>query len=144
MKNLFSACLLGVNCKYNGENNFRKDIYDIFIQEGGIPVCPEQLGGLPTPRLPASFYGGDGDLVLQNQAKIKQIETGKDVTEYFVKGAEETEKIIKDLSIEKVFFKEGSPSCGVNRVWFGKEKGKGSGVTSAKLKQLKIKLIPIE
>lgn len=141
---LFSACLLGINCKYNGGNNFRQEIYEIFTKEGGIPICPEQLGGLSTPRPPASFCCGDGESVLYEKAVIKQIETGADVTEFFIKGAKESVKLIKDLPIEMAYLKEGSPSCGVKRVYFGEEKRSGIGVTSAKLKQLNIRLIPVE
>ena len=144
MKNIFSACLLGINCKYNGENNFRKDIYRIYITEGGIPVCPEQLGGLPTPREPASFNGGDGKKVLSGNAKILGLETGRDLTENFIKGAEEVIKIIKEQEIKCAYLKEGSPSCGVNFVYYGKERADGTGVTTAKLKEFNINIIPME
>jgi len=65
---LVSACLLGINCKYNGENNR----HDKTLNLGSkiVPICPEQLGGLSTPRPPAEIVGGDGSDVLEGNARV--------------------------------------------------------------------------
>jgi len=71
---LISACLLGVNCKYDGENNLKEELIKHFNYENIVPVCPEQLGGLSTPRLPAEIKGGDGADVLKGQARVIRVD----------------------------------------------------------------------
>ena len=133
---LISACLLGVNCKYNGKNNSKDEIIKYFNGKGIVPVCPEQLGGLSTPRLPAEIQGGDGKDVLNGRAKVIRND-GIDVTEDFVKGAYETLKIAKSLGITKAILKSRSPSCGAGKIYDGTFTGtltEGDGVTTALLK----------
>jgi len=134
---LISACLLGVNCKYDGENNFKEELINHFNYENIVPVCPEQLGGFSTPRLPAEINGGDGVDVLKGQARVIRVD-GVDVTCEFIKGANETLKILKSLGITKAILKSRSPSCGVGKMYDGSFSGtltNGSGVTSALLKE---------
>lgn len=104
---LVSACLVGVRCRYDGERlevpeEARK------AQERGeclLPVCPEQLGGLPTPR-PKNYITWKGD----NPCVVN--EEGREVTIQFLKGAEETLRIARLLGIKRALFKSRSPSCG--------------------------------
>lgn len=139
---LISACLLGINCKYNGKNNLKENIIKKLGNKNIIPICPEQLGGLSTPRLPAEIKGGSGKDVLKGQAKVVTNDE-TDVTEEFVKGAYETLKIAKKLGIKKAILKTRSPSCGLGEIYDGNFKGtltEGSGVTTDLLKENKIKI----
>ncbi len=133
---LISACLLGVNCKYNGENNLKDEIIEYFKGKGIIPICPEQLGGLPTPRLPAEIKNGNGQDVLKGKAKVINSD-GIDATEQFIKGAYETFKLAETLGATKAILKTRSPSCGVGGIYNGDFNGtliEGDGVTAALLK----------
>jgi uncharacterized protein YbbK (DUF523 family) len=125
---LISACLLGVNCKYNGKNNKVENLIEQMNNVTLIPVCPEQLGGLTTPRPPAELNG---------EASVFSNE-GIDVTAQFTFGAEETLKIAKLYHCEYAILKERSPSCGSNQIYDGSFQGKvkeGEGVTATLLKQ---------
>lgn len=131
-----SACLLGVNCKYNGGNNLKNEIVEHFKNKGIIPICPEQLGGLSTPRLAAEIKGGDGKNVLEGSGKVVNSD-GKDVTEKFIKGAYETLKLAETLGATKAILKTKSPSCGIGKIYDGNFNGiltEGDGVTAALLK----------
>jgi len=140
---LVSACLLGVNCKYDGKNNLNKDITNLQKQYGIVPVCPEQLGGLMTPRLPAEIANGNGIDVLEKRAKVIRND-GIDVTEEFVKGAYETLYIAQCMGINRAIFKAKSPSCGSEKIYdgtFTKTLRDGDGVTVALLKKNGIKVL---
>jgi uncharacterized protein YbbK (DUF523 family) len=110
-----SACLLGVACRY--DNDSRPDPHAISLLEAGraIPVCPEQLGGLPTPREPASIQGGDGGDVLDGMARVIDVH-GKDVTDQFMKGARQVLLVAERAGVREALLKKKSPSCGV-RSW---------------------------
>lgn len=108
MNILVSACLLGINCKYNGKNNLNDNIMRMREKHTLIPVCPEQLGGLETPRYPSEICG---DKVINNQ--------GKDVTEQYEKGAYEALKIAKMCNCHIAILKERSPSCGSKNIYDG-------------------------
>lgn len=145
---LVSACLLGVNCKYNGGNNHWNKALDLALDLGGklVPVCPEQLGGLPTPRPPAEIVGGDGKDVLSGTAKVIT-DTGRDVTENFIAGAEMTALLAEITGARTAVLKAYSPSCGVNCVYdgtFSRCKRSGDGVTTALLRQQGLKVITEE
>ncbi|HHY24123.1 MAG TPA: DUF523 domain-containing protein [Clostridiaceae bacterium] len=129
---IVSACLAGVNCKYNGKNNFNKAIADMISKGEAIPVCPELLGGCPTPRLCCEIVGGTGKDVINGKAKVINQE-GKDMTEEFVKGAVEVLKIAKLSGANTAILKSKSPSCGYGTIYDGTFSGKlieGNGVTS--------------
>lgn len=133
---LISACLTGVKCKYNGGDNLDKSVEDLVKKGKAIFICPEQLGGLSTPREPAEISGGSGRDVLYSKAKVIT-NKGHDVTEAFIKGAEETLKIAELVGATGVILKEGSPSCGSNLIYDGSFQGRkkeGIGVTAALLK----------
>ena len=107
-KVLVSACLLGVNCKYDGKNNYSEKIIEYLKDKEIIPICPEQLGGLTTPRIPSEIRL---DKVINKE--------GIDVTEYFNKGANEVLKLAKKLNIKKAVLKSKSPSCGLGKIYDG-------------------------
>lgn len=138
---LISACLCGINCKYNGLNNYNEICERLLKENKVIPICPEQLGGLSTPRMPCELQGTANEII---QGKNKVInKDGIDVTEMFLKGANEVLKISKMLNVNKVIFKEGSPSCGVNFVYDGTFSGKkisGMGITSQLLNNAEIEI----
>jgi len=127
---LVSACLIGVNCRYDGKEEFHADILKWIKQEGFLPVCPEQLGGLPTPRIPASIRDGDGFDVLAKKARVINQE-GVDVTYQFLKGAFESLRLAKMMDIKKAVLKEKSPSCGVNLTYCNDRPIEGKGVLAA-------------
>jgi len=105
---------------------------DIVARGIVVPVCPEVLGGLGTPRPSCFFVGGDGVGVLQGTARVMD-RTGKDCTASFVRGAEEIERVVKLVAPRLIVFKEGSPSCGVRRVDIEGIKQVGCGVATALL-----------
>ncbi len=124
---LVSACLVGINCKYDGKNNFNEKIAKLVESGKAIPVCPEQLGGLSTPRIPAEIIG--------NKIFSKN---GDDVSRQFQKGAEETLKIAKLVKCKKAILKENSPSCGVSKIYDGTFSGSlksGSGIATKLLRE---------
>lgn len=107
-KILVSACLLGVNCKYNGGNNASDEIDEFLKDYEIIPICPEIMGGLPTPRVAAEQKG---DKVITQD--------GKDVTKQYRKGAEECLFLAKKYDVKKALLKLRSPSCGYGQVYDG-------------------------
>lgn len=138
-----SACLLGINCKYDGGNSLNNKIIKLLKKEVLIPVCPEQLSGLPTPRERAEIRGGDGNDVLDGKAEVIS-ETGKKLTKYFVRGAYEVLKIAKMLNVKEAILKQKSPSCGSGIIYDGSFSMKikpGDGVTTALLKRYGIKVL---
>jgi uncharacterized protein YbbK (DUF523 family) len=129
---LVSACLCGVDCKYNGGNNFSEKINKLLEEGKAIPICPEQLGGLPTPRHPAELYKCSAKEVLEGRGKVLN-NKGEDVTEFFIKGARESHKIARSSGCSIAVLKARSPSCGCGKIYDGSFSGglrEGNGVTS--------------
>lgn len=142
---LVSACLLGVNCKYNGGNNKNEEVMEFLKDKKFIMVCPEELGGLNTPRIPCEMVGLARD-ILNNKGKIVN-KNGDDVTEKFLKGAYETLKIAKSKNIKKAILKAKSPSCGKGLVYdgtFSKKLVLGNGIVAQILKDDGIEVITEE
>ncbi len=125
---LVSACALGLRCRYDGEAKPKR------LPEGviPIPVCPEQLGGLPTPRPKMELKGGDGRAVWEGRARVFN-DRGEDVTEALKRGAAEALRLAKLLGIRLAFLQEKSPSCGVSLVWVDGQLVEGQGVAAALL-----------
>ncbi|MGI6092885.1 MAG: DUF523 domain-containing protein [Veillonellaceae bacterium] len=143
---LVSACLLGLDTKYDGKSNANELIIRYGCRGKYIPVCPEQLGGLPTPRLPVEIIGGTGDTVLECKAKVLE-NSGREVTCQFKAGAEQILKIVSTVPISAAILKERSPSCGVNQIYdgtFSHIVKQGRGITAAALKKTGIKLVSEE
>ena len=143
---IVSACLLGENCKYSGGNNKSENVIKYLEDKEYILVCPEQLGGLSTPRNPSEIitYGNkDGNDVLSGCTKVLS-NKGIDVTKNFIQGAEETLKIAKDHNAKTAILKAGSPSCGYKKIYDGTFLGnkiQGMGVTAAILNKENIALL---
>lgn len=134
---LVSACLAGIKCKYNGGDNTNEEILKLIKEKKAVLACPEQLGGLSTPRIPAEIVGGTGEDVLDGKAKVIN-QAGEDVTEAFLKGAKETLKMVQMMNIKKVILKAKSPSCGKENIYDGTFTGtlrSGMGVTTALLQR---------
>lgn len=139
---LISACLLGIKCGWDGTDNKNDKAVELLKKEILIPVCPEQLGGLPTPRLRQEIQGGAGKDVLEKKAKVVN-ENGVDVTDQFVIGAEETLKIANLYQIKEFIGKSYSPSCGCSKIYDGTFSGKsikGRGITAELLMRNGIKI----
>lgn len=110
---LVSACLMGLCTRYDGTTRPDAECRKFLQNSICIPVCPEQLGGLPTPRSPAKLIGGDGRDVLQGKARIIT-KTGDDVTASFIKGAQQVLQLAGIQEVTGVCLKGGSPSCGIS------------------------------
>lgn len=147
-----SGCLgFFLNCRYDGENlnNFDLKQAENFLKKElsannieFIPFCPEQLGGLPTPRIQAEIVGGTAQDVWDDKAKVMTKDC-RDVTENFKRGAEQVLNAVNILGIEAFLLKEKSPSCGVIEIYSGKFDGvkvPGEGVTTSLLRKNGIKV----
>ena len=135
MKIAVSACLLGENCKYNGGNNYSEKVKNYIEGHEVIPIFPEVLGGLSTPREPAEIACG----IVKNK-------DGTSVDAQFRKGAELALDIVVKNQVELVILQSRSPSCGVNTIYDGSFSGKiipGQGVFAELLKKNNIKAIDV-
>lgn len=124
MKILVSACLLGYNYKYNGKNNYNKELVEFLKKQeiDVIPICPEYFGGLSIPRNPSERIC---DKVMMNN--------NRDVTEMFNIGAQKALKLAIENNCKLAIMKAKSPSCGFGEIYDGTFSGvliKGNGVTS--------------
>ncbi len=127
---LVSACLVGLCTRYDAAVKANQECR-IFLQNHiFIPVCPEQLGGMPTPRPAADIINGTGHDVLQGSSRVCT-KAGEDVTASFIAGAKEVLKIAHAQNIQGICLKAGSPSCAVSGI---------TGVTAALLEQNSFKL----
>ncbi|MGN0519136.1 MAG: DUF523 domain-containing protein [Candidatus Fimenecus sp.] len=121
-KMIVSACLFGCDCRYKGDNCKNEALVALAQKHTLVPVCPEQLGGLPTPRNPAEICG---DRVVSN--------VGKDVTNAYTQGAETALYIAKTVGADAAVLKANSPSCGKGIIYDGTftgQKTAGDGVTA--------------
>lgn len=133
MKILVSACLLGVGCRYDGKNKEHENVLRLMKQHTLIPVCPEVLGGLSTPRPPAERQG---ERVVNNQ--------GRDVTAEYQRGAREVLRLCRLYGCECAILKQRSPACGSREVYDGSFSGtlrSGDGVLAELLKQNGIRVL---
>lgn len=131
---LCSACLLGIRCRYDGKDKANRDLISLSKKEVFVPICPEQLGGLSTPREPSEKRG----------RKVFS-RSGKDMTENFKHGAEIVLEIAKRFHIKTAILKQRSAACGCGEIYDGTFSGrivKGDGVTASLLKKNKIRVIP--
>ena len=124
---LVSACLLGCACRYDGQSKPNPLAQELARRGLAVPVCPEQLGGLPTPRKPSERRG---ERVVMND--------GRDVTAEYRRGAEEALRLARLYGCKAAVLKERSPSCGSGNIYDGTFSGcltPGDGVTAALLKE---------
>ena len=126
MRLLISACLLGCRCRYDGASKPQPWLAALAERHELVPVCPEQMGGLATPRLPAERQG---DRVVTKE--------GADVTAQYRRGAEEALRLCRLFDCQAALLKERSPSCGCGSVYDGTFTGvltAGDGVTAELLR----------
>ena len=142
---IVSACLVGENCRYNAEIKKNQALLDKLQCSGleFVPVCPEVLGGLSTPRPAAEIHGGDGYNVLRG-AHVLTIEGSSDVTEKILSGAKKTLAIAKDNGANLAVLKERSPSCATHSIYKDGKIVPGVGVTTALLMENQIIVISDE
>lgn len=144
---LISACLLGIKCAWDGTDKYRNGkVIEALKNDELIPVCPEQLGGLDTPRLPQEIQGCSGEDVLDGRCRVRNV-NGEDVTRQFIGGAVETLRTAQRFNIRQFIGKSGSPSCGCGQIYdgtFSKTLTDGNGVTAALLRRNGIKIISEE
>jgi len=129
---LISACFLGIPCRWHGRRAKRRDklIERLKKKYVLVPVCPEQLGGMPTPRT-GEYLQGTGAQVLDQGLRIIVPETGQDTTDYHVNGARYTLELAQIVGAKRAYLKSGSPSCD------------REGVTGEVLKRAGIKVIKV-
>ena len=132
MNILVSACLLGVNCRYSGKGELCQELQKLMKEHHLIPVCPEQLGGLATPRTPAE------------RVKDRVVtQMGEDVTAQYEKGARETAGLAGLFGCRCAVLKERSPSCGNGRIYdgtFSRQLVSGDGTAAALLKERGVRI----
>ena len=136
MRILISACLLGCACRYDGGGKPCEKALALAGRHTVVPVCPEQLGGLPTPRPPAEIQG---DRVINR--------LGRDVTAPYQRGAREAMHLYRLLRCDAAILKARSPSCGCGQVYDGTFSGAlvpGDGVTAAYLKENGVQVLTEE
>lgn len=129
---IVSACLAGINCRYDGQNKKNEQIIKLISQGKAVPICPEQLGGLSTPRSPAE---------IQDNKVINK--DGQDVTNNYLKGAEEAVKLAKEINCQEAIFKNNSPMCGSTKIYDGSFTGRlidGEGILVQMLRKEGIKI----
>lgn len=147
-KYLISKCLLGVPCRFDGQERINEGTatFKALLDSGSIAVCPEESGGLPTPRPPAEIQGGTGEEVLEGKSKIVNID-GRDVTSEYLLGAKEILETAQQSEIKMAILKSRSPACGVEQIYDGSFNGrlkKGRGIAAALLIKNNIKVISDE
>ncbi len=140
---LVSACLIGIKCRYDGTHALCPELVSYLKNRDYLPVCPEQLGGLPTPRPATILVGGDGRDVLTLKARLMN-EKGQDLTFNFLKGAKKTLEMAQAFKVEMCLLKEKSPSCGVNLIYTDEGLVAGVGVTTAMLLKNGYRVIGIQ
>jgi uncharacterized protein YbbK (DUF523 family) len=131
---LVSACLLGLPTRYDGKAKHSQVVIDYLQRENllPIPVCPEQLAGMATPRAKTFFHSGDGHDVMNGNGSVIS-ETGQPMNDVFRRGAQLTLQIARLCCCQRAMLKERSPSCGVHQIYRGSELVSGTGVTGAML-----------
>ena len=136
-----SACLCGHKVRYDGGDCATADVLVAQV----LPICPEVMGGLPTPRAPAEIVGGDGHDVWAGRARVVDA-NGVDVTGAFKLGAELTLQRLQAAHIDTVYLKAKSPSCGQGQIYDGSFSGQlreGDGVSTALFQQHGIRVISL-
>ena len=132
MNILVSACLLGTPCRYNGKGVLDPQVEALMREHHLVPVCPEILGGLATPRTPAERVG---DRV--------RTEDGTDVTAAYERGEREALRLARLFGCQAAVLKEKSPSCGAGQIYDGTFTRKlipGNGVCAQMLLDAGIKV----
>ena len=136
MKIMVSACLTGENCKYNGGNNLNEKVVDFLAGHEVVTVCPEQMGGLPTPRVPSEIKDG---VVMAKDGRIVDAE--------FRTGAAKCLELVRREQPDLIVLQSRSPSCGVKQRYDGTFSGTlvdGAGVTAQLLMENGFRCVDVE
>jgi uncharacterized protein YbbK (DUF523 family) len=134
---IVSACLAGCKCRYDGNSNEVAEIKKLVLENKAIALCPEELGGLTTPRIPCEI------VKINNEPKVMG-QDGKDYSLQFSKGAEILANVAKALDCKTVILKANSPSCGYGKIYDGTFTGKyktGKGISSRLLEKNGIQIL---
>ena len=140
---MVSGCLLGIRCRYDGGDSGCIDIIKFSSFLNIIPFCPEQLGGLSTPRAPARIVDGDGKDVISGNARVINA-SGDDITDAFIKGAKEALNLVQITGARIALVKDKSPSCGIDTPYCETDTGTGTGVAAALLKSSGIEILEVK
>ena len=133
---IVSACLLGDKCRYDGKDNYNENVKFLREHFDIVPVCPEQFGGLSTPREPSELRGS-----------IVVTKSGKDFTKYFEKGRDNVLNIVRYMHIKKAVLMDRSPSCGVKQIHNGRFDERlidGQGLTTRALIEMGVEVFTID
>jgi uncharacterized protein YbbK (DUF523 family) len=143
-KVVISACLVGINCKYNNGNNYNEKVVNKLLnKELVLLVCPEIIFGVPRKKI--WYQNGDGEDVINKRKNAKIINSdGKNVSLKLMNSCKKICSVVKKYGIKEAILKERSPSCGVNFVYINNELTKGCGLLTAMLKKQKVKVISEE
>ena len=136
MKIMVSACLAGIDCKYNGKNNLNEKVLQLMKEHDVMTICPERLGGLPTPRVPSEMKNG-----------AVMTRDGQNVDREFRLGAQKALDIALKEQPDLIILQSRSPSCGVRQRYDGSFTGTlvdGSGVTAQLLMEHGFKVVDVE
>lgn len=143
---LVSACLLGTCCNHEGRGSLRQLVQDLAAGARLVPICPEVVGGLTTPRAAAELVGGDGSAVLAGAARVQNAD-GRDVTDAYLRGAEAAVALATAVGATRAVLKARSPSCGSVDVYdgtFTRTLRPGVGVTAAALRAAGVEVVTEE
>jgi uncharacterized protein YbbK (DUF523 family) len=143
---LVSACLLGTCCNHEGRASSRPKVQRLAETARLVPICPEVVGGLTTPRPAAELHGGDGADVLAGTARVGTA-AGDDVTAAYLRGAAAAVELARATGATRAVLKARSPSCGAADVYdgtFTRTLRSGSGVTAAALRAAGIDVVSDE
>jgi len=143
---LVSACLLGTGCNHEGRAERRPRVQELSESTRLVPICPEVVGGLATPRRAAEIVGGDGAAVLAGSARVRSAD-GDDVTAAYVRGAAAAVELARATGATRAVLKARSPSCGSVDVYdgtFTRTLHSGAGVTAAALRAAGIDVVSDE
>ena len=142
---LFSSCIAGVKCRYNGSSSYKENLLKN-INEEFIHICPEILAGFKIPRKPCEIVNGSGEDVLIGKAKILNID-GLDITEQMLIGTQKSLQICLEKNVKKAYLQTKSPTCGCGKIYDGTFSSKlknGNGVFTALLIRNNITVIESE
>ena len=139
---LVSACLVGRRCRHDGDHCEVSGLREKLLISGCeiVALCPEEAGGLPTPRFSARIVGGGGGPVIDGKARVLCLD-GTDVTRAFVRGAEEAARLASVSGAGLAILKDRSPSCGVREIWREGGVVAGEGVTTALLRRRGVRVM---
>ncbi len=140
---MVSACLLGRKCRWDGGSADSVAARELIAGREAVEICPEVMGGLPVPRPKAVIVGGTGREVVEGRARVVFKDTGEDVTDAFLKGAREAERMAAEKGIKVAYLKGRSPSCGAGTVSIDGEVKEGCGVAAWLLRNAGVECIEL-